>query len=304
VESAQDPNRIGEGTDSHAGGGLADDVTKFGPQVPIKGGRSLAQAVLTAAILVVLVIVCYIGGAGWFFWLAAAALLLALYELLDAIERSGRQVEIPFALACGMGLLAAAYFQPDRPELLAVVGAVTVFGSFVLALRPNRGPTPASDVAWTVLAVVWVAGAGAAATSMLALAGGVNLLVAHVAITASDDISAYFVGVRWGRRKLAPSISPAKSWEGFIGGVAVALVAGTLFGALLDELTVGDGLAIAAIIGVLAPAGDLAESMAKRELGIKDSGRLLPGHGGFLDRLDAMIFCAPAVLLYLRLAVV
>jgi phosphatidate cytidylyltransferase len=135
---------------------------------------------------------------------------------------------------------------------------------------------------------------------MLTLDGGLNLLVGHVAVAALDDIAAYFVGVRFGAHKLAPSISPAKSWEGFLGGFVTALVAGMVFGALLDELSWLDGLAIATIIGLLAPAGDLSESMAKRELGIKDSGRLLPGHGGFLDRLDAMVFCAPAVLLYLR----
>jgi hypothetical protein len=113
--------------------------------------------------------------------------------------------------------------------------------------------------------------------SMLTLDGGLNLLVGHVVVTALDDIGAYFVGVRFGSRKLAPSLSPAKSWEGFLGGFAIALCAGVTFGMLMDELSWLDGLAIAAIIGMLAPAGDLAESMAKRELGIKDSGRLLPG---------------------------
>jgi phosphatidate cytidylyltransferase len=277
-----------------------EGIARLGPQLPIKGGRSLTQAVVTAVVLVVLAIACYIGGPDWFFWLAATVLLAALFELLDAARAGGRRVVVPFALACGFALLALAYYRPSEPELLVLTIAVTVFGSFVLALRPGRGPTPASDVAWTIMSVAWVGGAGAAATSMLALAGGLNLLVGHVAVTALDDIGAYFVGVRFGAHKLAPSISPAKSWEGFAGGFAIALLAGMAFGALLDELSWLDGLAVATIIGVLAPAGDLAESMAKRELGIKDSGRLLPGHGGFLDRLDAMIFCAPAVLLYLR----
>ncbi|MGH2788008.1 MAG: phosphatidate cytidylyltransferase [Actinomycetota bacterium] len=279
---------------------VPEDMSRFGPQVPIKGGRSLTQAVVTAVVLVVVIIVCYIGGPGWFFWLAATVLMLALFELLDAARAGGRRVVVPFGVACGFALLSLAYFRPAEPQLLLIAVGVAVFGSFVLALRPGRGQTPASDVAWTILSVAWVGGAGAAAVSMLTLEGGLNLLVGHVAVTACDDIGAYFVGVRFGRHKLAPSISPAKSWEGFVGGFATALLAGVTLGALLDELSWLHGLVIATLIGLLAPAGDLAESMAKRELGIKDSGRLLPGHGGFLDRLDAMIFCAPAVLLYLR----
>jgi phosphatidate cytidylyltransferase len=277
-----------------------EGIAGLGPQLPLRGGRSLTQAVVSAVVLVVLAIACYIGGPDWFFWLAATVLLAALFELVDAARAGGRRVVVPFALACGFALLTLAYYRPSDPELLVVAIGVTVFGSLVLALRPSRGSTPASDVAWTIMSVAWVGGAGAAAVSMLTLEGGLNLLVGHVAVTALDDIGAYFVGVRFGAHKLAPSISPAKSWEGFLGGFAIALFAGMAFGALLDELSWLDGLAIATIIGLLAPAGDLAESMAKRELGIKDSGRLLPGHGGFLDRLDAMIFCAPAVLLYLR----
>jgi phosphatidate cytidylyltransferase len=280
---------------------VPEDVSRFGPQLPIKEGRSLIQAVVTAAVLVIALIVGYFAGPDWFFWLAAVVLMAALFELLDAARAGGRRVVIPFGLACGFALLYFTYFRPRDPELLLITLGATVFGSFVLALRPGRGQSPASDVAWTILSVTWVGGAGAAAVAMLTLDGGINLLVGHVVITAGNDIGAYFVGVRFGRHKLAPSISPAKSWEGFVGGFATALVLGAALGALLDELSWIDGLAIATLIGALAPAGDLAESMAKRELGIKDSGRLLPGHGGFLDRLDAMIFCAPAVLLYLTM---
>jgi phosphatidate cytidylyltransferase len=99
---------------------------------------------------------------------------------------------------------------------------------------------------------------------------------------------------------MAPSISPAKSWEGFAGGLAGALGGGAVFGLVATQLTTLEGVAIGGICGLLAPAGDLVESLVKRELGIKDSGRLLPGHGGFLDRLDAILFCAPAVYVFYR----
>ena len=161
-----------------------------------------------------------------------------------------------------------------------------------------------SDAAWTLLGVTWIGGGGAGAVSILKIDdNGLAMLVAFVLITALDDIGAYFVGTRFGKHKIAPSISPAKSWEGFFGGMVTALLGGMAFGAVVDGLGVLDGLAIGGICSLLAPVGDLIESMAKREIGIKDSGRLLPGHGGFLDRLDAIIFCAPAVYVYIRLVV-
>jgi phosphatidate cytidylyltransferase len=266
-------------------------------------GRDLRQAVLTSVVLLVVVILCYWGGPDWFFWLAAAVVLLAAFELLDAVKRSGRRPVVSFGVACVFGMMFVAYWYPDRPELLVAVAGVATFGSFGLALRPGPRTTTASDVAWTVLSVAWIGGGGAAAVSILTLSSGLNLLLAHVLVTALDDIGAYFAGTRFGRTKLAPSISPSKTWEGFAGGFVLALAGGGAAGLLINDLGVAHGLVIGVINGLLAPVGDLAESMAKRELGIKDSGRLLPGHGGFLDRLDAIAFTAPAVLGYLRAVV-
>jgi phosphatidate cytidylyltransferase len=281
-----------------------------GPQIPAALGRNLPAAVATAAVLLLLVIICYALGPDYFFWLAAAVVGLALFELLAMLRTAGRKVVVSFGLACGLGAMLAAYWQAQRPELLILPFGAAAIGSFVLALRPGRGPTPTTDAAWSMLAVAWIGGGGAAAVSILAISTpgdlrlGMNFLVAHVLITALDDVAAYFVGTRFGRHKMAPSISPGKSWEGALAGGAVAIAGGAFFGAIVGELGVANGLAIGLLVGVLAPVGDLSESAVKRELGVKDSGRWLPGHGGFLDRLDAVIFCCPAVLLYLRTVVV
>jgi len=271
------------------------------PPMP-KGGRSLKQAVITALILLGLIIVCALLGTTAFFVLATTVIMIALFELYDALLQTGHRPNIYFGLACGLALLIVAYME--RPALIAVVLAATMYGAFLLALRRDRGPMPSSDVAWTVLGVAWIGGGGAGAVSILTLDDGLMLLIAYVLITALDDIGGYFVGTRLGRHKMAPSISPAKSWEGWVGGFAASLAGGLFFAVLLDSLDPIHGLAIGAISGLLAPVGDLVESMAKREIGIKDSGRLLPGHGGLLDRLDAILFCAPAVYLYLRFVVV
>ncbi len=272
------------------------------PGIPRKD-RSLTTAVITALILLGLVAVFYLLGRNAFFVLICFVVLAALFELFDGLRQAGHRPVTAFGLAAGLAMLIVAF--RDEPRHFASVIALAMVGSFLLALRPVRGATPSSDAAWTVLGVAWIAGGGAGATMIMMIDdGGLRLLVAFILIAALDDIGAYFVGTALGKHKMAPSISPNKSWEGFAGGWVTSLLAGLAFGALLpDELGITHGLAIGAICGLLAPAGDLVESLFKREIGIKDSGRLLPGHGGFLDRLDAIVFCAPVVALYLRFVV-
>lgn len=262
-------------------------------------GRSLRQAVMTAVFLLVLIVVAALIGPDAFFLLAATVVLLAQFELLDALRTTGHRPVRSFGVLCGLAMLIVGYLE--EPRLLAAVLSIAMVGAFILALRPNRGRSAMSDVAWTLLSVAWIGGGGAAAVLILAIEpGGLGLLISFVLITALDDIGAYFIGTRFGRHKMAPGISPAKSWEGFIGGFATALIGGAGFGYFIDALGVEHGLVLGAIAGLLAPVGDLVESMAKREIGIKDSSGLLPGHGGFLDRLDAIMFCAPVACLYLR----
>jgi phosphatidate cytidylyltransferase len=258
--------------------------------------------VLTAIVLLALIAVSYALGRPGFFVLIVVVVSVSLFEMLHALTRAGHRPNVPFGLACGMALMITAY--AERPEIIPAIVAAAVAGTLLLALQPARGAAPFGDAAWTVMGVVWIGGGGTAATLIMMLdPGGLELLIAFVLVAALDDIGGFFVGTSVGRHKLAPSISPAKSWEGFVGGLVLSLAGGIVAGALLDELSPADGLAIGAICGLLAPVGDLTESMFKREIGIKDSGALLPGHGGLLDRLDAIVFCAPAVFVYLRFVV-
>lgn len=261
--------------------------------------RSLVQAVATALVLLGLLTLCAYLGTGAFFVLILAVVSTALFELYDGLIQAGHRVVSPFGLAAGAALMVGAFI--GSVEVVAVTAVVAVLGSFVLALRAGRGATPATDVAWTVLGVFWVAGGGAAATAIMMLDGGLPLLIAFILVTAVGDIGAFFVGVRFGRHKMAPSISGAKSWEGFAAQVPSAVLAGAAASVFVDRLDLVEGLGLGLLCGLLGPAGDLSESLFKREIGIKDSGRLLPGHGGLLDRLDAIVFCAPAAFLYFLL---
>lgn len=270
------------------------------PGAPAK--RSLGAAVATGLILVAVIVTAIILGKTAFFVLAATVVSLSLYELMDALTRVGRRPATYVALLGGLAVMTLAFLE--RPTLVAVAIAFTALATMLWTLLPGRGESPASDAGWTLLGVLWISGGGAAAVSLLTLSeDGVLWLLSLILVVAVDDIFAYIGGTNLGKRKLAPSISPGKSWEGVIVGSTMGLIMGGVVGLMMFDISVWDGLALGAIGAVFNPVGDLFESMAKREIGIKDSGRLLPGHGGMLDRLDAILMCAPGFFLYLRLVV-
>lgn len=280
------------------------DVESLSDTPPSNGvpPRSLGAAVATALLLVAAIIVAIILGKTAFFFLAATVVLLALYELMDALSRSGRRPATPVAVVGGGAIITLAFLE--RPACISVAVVATALATIFWSLMPGRGKTPGSDAGWTLLGVLWIAGGGAAAVSLLTLSSdGVLLLLCLVLVVAVDDIFAYFGGTNLGKRKLAPSISPGKSWEGMFVGSAAAIAMGAVVGVIMYDLLLIDGLALGLIGAIFNPIGDLFESMVKREIGIKDSGRLLPGHGGMLDRLDAILMCAPGFFLYLRLVV-
>jgi phosphatidate cytidylyltransferase len=256
----------------------------------------MRQAVATGAALIVALGLAAAFGVPAYFALISVAIALGVFEAVDVLHQAGRRPSLVLTSGSSLALLVCAY--ASRPALFAVVLAFALYVGFMLSLRPSRGPTPVSDVAWTLLVVGWIGGGGAAATLLLVAPSGRALVTAFILIAGASDIGAFFVGRSWGSHKLAPRVSPGKTWEGFAGGLVAALAAGAAAGIVVEPLAPAGGLILGALCGVIAPVGDLIESLFKREMGVKDSSRLLPGHGGALDRLDALIFCAPAAYLY------
>ena len=175
--------------------------------------------------------------------------------------------------------------------------------AFVCELA-RRSRTPIADLSVTFFGVLYVALPVSLLLFIpLLLNNGVWqpwIMLSYILIIWVNDVFAYLVGVSIGRHKMSERISPKKSWEGFFGGVIAAIGAGLLCGWLLGgDIVVWGGLA--AVVAVTGVAGDFAESMLKRSAGVKDSGRILPGHGGFLDRFDALILSAPFAFAYLIL---
>jgi phosphatidate cytidylyltransferase len=151
-------------------------------------------------------------------------------------------------------------------------------------------------VPWLIFSVVYVGLPLALVAELRGFSSGAWWVVLLLSITWMNDTGAYFAGRAFGRHKLLPRVSPSKTWEGFAGGLLFSLGAAFAVRAVgFPALTVADCLFLGGAAGILGPSGDLAESSLKRSFGVKDSGKVLPGHGGILDRIDALLFTAPLV---------
>ena len=251
----------------------------------------LVSRIAIALILLPVVLgVVWLGG-WWLFGLALVGGLLALHELY-AMARSLRPIVLGGYAGLILTLVGAQLGGTTwvlAGILSTVVAALLVF--FVSSARQNA----VGGFALTLLGVAWVGGG----LSYLMLVRDVpengRLLIFTVLLTVfADDTAAFFVGRMIGRHRLAPAISPGKSVEGFIGGT-IAGVAVTFFALYeQDVVSTGESLILGLVIAVAATLGDLFESAVKRDLGVKDSGTLLGGHGGVLDRVDSLLWAGPA----------
>jgi phosphatidate cytidylyltransferase len=151
-----------------------------------------------------------------------------------------------------------------------------------------------------VLGGVYLGWLGCTLIGIRRMDDGAFLVLALYGMVIVSDSAAFFVGRRWGKRKLSPQVSPKKSWEGYIGGIGGALVFGAITGLFRpDTLPVIHGAMIGLLIGILGTLGDLFESAIKRQVGAKDSSNLIPGHGGMLDRIDSVLVAATIGYYYL-----
>jgi phosphatidate cytidylyltransferase len=262
------------------------------PEPARAASRSVPVAVATGLLLAGLVFGTLFWRAGAFFVLAATAILIAQYEFYGALTKRGLRPATALGVAGGAVVLAGAYWR--GPQALSFGVTLTVVGSFLWFLMEQNRENVTVNIAATIFGVVYVPMLGAHAILIRGLPDGIALELAFIGAAAFYDIGAYASGSFFGKHKIAPSVSPSKTWEGAAGATVFVFGMALLIGPHLGKLDIGSSALLALAASILAPLGDLAESMLKRDLDTKDMGSLLPGHGGFLDRIDALLFVAPA----------
>ena len=285
-----------------------DQIDQANERIKERTGRDLIVAILIglafgAALLGSLLFIKVL-----FVPFALAAALLGVYELSRALRASGRRVDVVAQLIAASVLVLSAYFA--EPWLWWVVLFVAVafvvvwrlIGQMIVKDGRTYGEVLA-DAAIGGFVQIYVPFLTGLALILLGQEGGQWWVLGFIAIAVAVDTGAYAAGVAFGRHPMAPRISPKKTWEGFAGAVLASLAVGVLLALFLLDLPWWAGLIFGAAILLTATLGDLAESMLKRDLGIKDMSSWLPGHGGLLDRLDSILpSTIPALGLYFLLS--
>jgi phosphatidate cytidylyltransferase len=280
-----------------------EDVTGEMEQTdpPDQAPSDLPSRVITGLVLAAAVIASLFAGGGWLMLLVGALSLIGLIEFYTAMRRVGFAPLSLFGIAGAVGALVGAWMAgPIAAAGFTAATAVAILLWYSLLVRKN----PLGNAAITMLGVLWIPVMFSFAAPIARHPDHRPLIIAVVVATGILDIGSFFAGKRWGRRRLSPQLSPNKTVEGLLGGVLLATGVTVLltFVPWFEPLDWKAGLGLSAVVAVFGPVGDLAESLIKRSLGIKDMGAILPGHGGVLDRVDGFLFTIPVAYFFFRLA--
>ncbi|WP_433477887.1 phosphatidate cytidylyltransferase [Spirillospora sp. CA-142024] len=291
----------GQGPDGSAEDAPSSDGATPADKRESRTGRNLPIAIGVGVALGALVLLSLYTVKEIFLGVMVVFLFLGMRELTEAFK--SRDIRVPFIpVATGMvGTPVVAYVWGATATIAAV--SLTVLA--LLMTRMTEGAAGyVRDVAAGSFVSVYLVLMGGIVALLMRPDDGDHRIVIFIATTVASDIGGYFAGSFLGKHKLAPTISPKKTWEGVTGSaVTCMIVGGWLVWWLLDGGHVWQGVIIGLAAVVTATAGDLVESMIKRDLGLKDLGTLLPGHGGVMDRLDSLVATAPVVWLLLELFV-
>ncbi|HVQ17713.1 MAG TPA: phosphatidate cytidylyltransferase [Actinomycetes bacterium] len=262
-----------------------------------RAGRNLPVAIAVGVALAALVLGTLYTVQEFFVALVVLAVVVAAHELCGVLRR--RQIHVPLTpLVAGSAVMLISAYADGMDALTVALGLT------LAAVAASRFAMPGSNLLLRDLAVgsyvvVYLPLLASFAMVMLAASDGPDRLVVFILAVALSDTGGYAAGVLFGRHKLAPRVSPAKSWEGLGGSLVMTIVGTAVSVPLLLDGAWWQGALIGAAVVVTATLGDLGESLLKRDLGVKDMGSLLPEHGGVMDRLDSLLPTAPVVALLL-----
>jgi phosphatidate cytidylyltransferase len=242
----------------------------------------------------------------WFSLLIAAAALAGTWEFYHIANFDRREPLLYLGLLWSLALVLSPHYT--NPDILPIVITTAVLISLICLLLRRSREKAFHDWAWTIVGALYVGWMLSYWLNLRGLEYGRNWVYLAMLTTFANDTGAYFVGRAMGKHKLAPAISPAKTWEGAIGGLVSAVLAAIVIAMVLELISVKVGtpfvfrywqiMLLGFLAGLFAQLGDLIESLLKRNMGVKESGNLLPGHGGVLDRFDSLIFVGAVIYYY------
>lgn len=267
--------------------------------------RNPVVATLTGVALAAVLLLCFFAGPPAVLAVAAVAVTLATAELFNSLRLAGYRPATLLGVLAVPAVMVAAYFRGPAVIVYGLVIFVVVTMLWYLVGITRKSPL--ANLSVTVLAFSWTGVLGAFAGLLLDPKvfpdrHGLAFMLGAVIAAVGYDIGGYVVGSRLGRHRLAPTVSPNKTWEGLIGGCLIAVAASAAVTSRIHPWHLSTAIVLGLVVAVVAPCGDLVESMIKRDLGVKDMGSLLPGHGGMMDRIDALLFVLPAAYFFVRLA--
>jgi phosphatidate cytidylyltransferase len=259
--------------------------------------------VATGLFFALVAVLCFKAGSVATLVLAVIVVTLAAAECYAALRRSGRRPATFLGLVATVAVMVAAYAKGVAAlPLVTVLVMVTAMVWYLIGAE--RG-SPVEGISSTFLGFAWVGLTGSFGALMLAPSQyphrhGVAFLLGAVVAGVGVDVGGLAVGSWLGRHPLAPQVSPNKTWEGLFGGAVLAVVLSVAVTGMVHPWTPGKAAVLGVVAAVVAPIGDLCESLVKRDIGLKDMGSMLPGHGGVLDRVDGVLFVLPATYYLVR----
>jgi phosphatidate cytidylyltransferase len=268
------------------------DLHSINDAINKRAGRKLLPSILVSLTLLTLIFGSIYLEPLLFLALICIVIMLGVRELAHAYRTGGIELPDLPIMAAALIILLASWFG-DTEGLAVSTGLIIPVLMFLLLLISQKDFIKRSTSA--VFAVFYLAVLGGFILLLANNDDGGKRILALVILIACNDTFAYFAGVLFGKHKMAPTISPKKSWEGLVGGLIASLIGGALIFHNSFGVSWYVGAAVGAMTVVTATCGDLIESAIKRDLAIKDMSNLLPGHGGIMDRLDSALFTAPAV---------
>ena len=276
-------------------------VSADGGKKPSRAGRDLRSAIAVGVGLGVVVLVSLFTVRQVFIAVVAAAVAVSIFELSRALKTSaGIQVALVPVLVGGQAVVWLAWPYERAGVLSAFV--ITMLACMLWRLKDGADGY-LRDLTASIFTVAYVAVFASFAVMLVVPEDGAFRVIAFILGVVLSDTGGYIAGVLFGKHPMAPTISPKKSWEGFAGSLVAGMVGGALTVSLLLEGQWWQGVLFGAALVISSTAGDLVESLIKRDLGIKDMGTLLPGHGGLMDRMDSLLPSAVVGWLLLHLFV-